>query len=319
MSIPSSMSQLSTLEPDNYPKGSDSLSVVDDHIRAIGAIVKRGASIKTAGFSSGTISIGLESGSYEVNATANITSITGGFADGVFTLIFTNVSPVTLSNSSTITTASTLTVKQHDQITLKRAGNGVFSVIGVSTSQSVDDLTRDLDEYKDDVESAFASTGNSITYLNTELSKRNSIVWGFTDGSGHYGDNWVSNLQNQLLHTTIDIPVGVWEVTGYGAMVASSDVHMSVPIQIIRRVFGTTNINGVDVPFETGGDSIGVSSPAVFFNMSGKGGIYYPAHFKAIINNTTGSTQRYRLKTGAGQVSQNAQASGLFGSSIGET
>lgn len=301
------MSELSTIPINNSPAGTDSMSTVDDNIRMLGAIIKRGSVVKEATYNSGQVAIGDEAGTYLVNPTGNITSIIGGFTDGVFTLVFNNTSQYQIIAGSTITT-STINIVKGMSVTVSKASNGVFTVV---------DNTKVLEPRIETLETRVTATEldntnqwlsinshtNSLNTLTSEVGKRNQIAWGYTDGSGYYGDQYVSNMANVLLHTAINIPPGVWEVTGYSAMVFNDSVSASFNIGLIRADNTLT----------------GVATPNVFCHFKGDGGIYMPVHFKAIVNNDTGSDQNYRLKTSAVQLAVNRQGHGLFGSSVGET
>jgi hypothetical protein len=308
MTTPSTMANLSTNSIENSPQGSESLSVIDDNMRAYGSILKRSVSSKNATFASGVITIGAEAGAYLVNATSTINSIVGGYAGGLFELIFTNTTPQPIIASSTISLWEVVSGYRGVSVIVEKASNGVFSIrsytnVLESRVGTAEYNINNLGDVLGDTQTALTNLTNTISGLNTAVSARNQLILGYIDGNGTYGDSYVSNMANQWLHTAINVPVGTWEITGYSAITPSTDVHASFSIGLVRADNTTT----------------GVTTPPVFMNISGKGGIYYPHQFKAIITNNTGTTQNYRLKTGAVQYTQNSTAVGLYGSAVGET
>ncbi len=309
MPIPNSMADVSTNKLDNSPQGNESISTVDDHIRSLGAIIKRSAVSKTATYSTGTVTVGSEAGLYQVNPTGNITSIVGGFVGGVFDLVFTNSTKYTISSSSTITIAATVDVYAGVIATCERLETGVFKVLSITSSNdtrftSIENNASTLTDRVSAAEGVNTSQNNSINALNTAVNNRGTIIFGVTDGSGFYGDQYISNMGNQWLHTYIVLTEGTWAVTGWSAMVHSGNVAASFNIALKRN--DDTNE--------------GVATPAVFASIDARGGIYVPVHFDAIVSVPAGQVWTYRLKTGGTvQLVENRQGSGLFGSSVGET
>lgn len=297
------MSGLSTDAPSNSPQGSEALSVTDDNIRALASIIRKASTEKTATYSSNTITLGEDAGEYLCTLTTGCTSIVGGYSRGFFTIVFLNSTPYTISASSTIAVDAAITVSKGDSIVVKKETTGVFSVVAANLISSLRTADSTLQSNIDTTNDSVTTLSNALAATNVAVDKRNQIVWGYTDGDGYYGDQYLSNMGNTWLHTAINIPVGVWEVTGYSAMIFNDSVSGSVPVGLVRADNTTT----------------GVNTPAVFQHFKGDGGQYIPAHVKAIIVNDTGSDQNYRLKTGSVTFAGNRQGHGLFGSSVGET
>ncbi len=191
MAIANSMGELDTNASNNHPRGTESASLLDDGIRANSAILKRLATLKSTTYSGNTLTIGSEGGAYNCLPTGNITNLLGGFTDGVFTLVFSNTTEYEIQASSTITTSESIKVKAGRSVTVTKASNGVFTVIGFELTNriialeargdniydnataisGVCDLGSDSNQYK-----VIAGSGNITSFTGGVLGKIYHLV-----------------------------------------------------------------------------------------------------------------------------------------------
>lgn len=131
MPIASNMGGLFTTIEDNYPKGSERASLLDDAARSLAGILKTAHSYKVASFASGQLTLGAEGGVYTASPPGNITSIVGSYSLSQIVIVFANSSPVTLASAATIEIAQTVSLKAGDAIIVHKAANDVFYVDAV--------------------------------------------------------------------------------------------------------------------------------------------------------------------------------------------
>jgi len=131
MTVPTNMQDLSTTESANSPSGSENPVSTDNHLRAIGAIVRRtnakGADIA----SSGTTDIGAATGEFiDVTGTTTITSL-GTIAAGITrTVRFTGALTLTHNASSLILPSSAnITTANGDTAIFRSLGSGNWKCI----------------------------------------------------------------------------------------------------------------------------------------------------------------------------------------------
>lgn len=155
MTVPTNMQDLSTTESANSPTGSENPVSTDNHLRAIGAIVRRtnakGADIA----SSGTTDIGAATGEFiDVTGTTTITGL-GTIAAGITrTVRFTGALTLTHNASSLILPSSAnITTANGDVATFRSLGSGNWKCISY-TKQDGSALVADSNASKADLTGA---------------------------------------------------------------------------------------------------------------------------------------------------------------------
>lgn len=131
MPIASTMGGLFTTIEDNYPKGTERASLLDDAARALAGILKTAHSYKIASYASGQLTLGAEGGVYTASPNGNITSIVGSYSLSQIVIVFVNTTAVTLAASATVVIAQAVSLKAGDAILVHKAPNGVFYVDAV--------------------------------------------------------------------------------------------------------------------------------------------------------------------------------------------
>lgn len=148
MSVPTSITDLSTTAGSNSPAGTDEIGTnLDDYIRAAFAIIKQNVSIGDPIASQNTISIPNEGGYFVVTGTTGITGINDTWNGRVVILKFSGI--VTLTNSaSLILFGADFTTAAGDTLILVNESAGVYRALSSSsataeyiTAVSTDTLT----------------------------------------------------------------------------------------------------------------------------------------------------------------------------------
>lgn len=131
MPIANNMGGLYTAIDDNYPKGTEPASLLDDAARALAGILKTAHSFKQATFTAGALTLAAEGGLFTADFTAPITSIVGSYGLSQVVIIATNAAPQPLASSSTVTIRATAQVSAGTVIFLHKNLSGVFVVDAV--------------------------------------------------------------------------------------------------------------------------------------------------------------------------------------------
>ena len=136
MAVPSTIADLSTTAASNSPSGSDSPNTIDDHIRAVSAIVKQNASRGSDIASTSTITIP-DSGSYfAVTGTTTISGINDSWNGRVVLLKFSGA--LTLTNSaSLILFGSNITTAAGNTLIIANESAGVWRAIAFTNGSTV--------------------------------------------------------------------------------------------------------------------------------------------------------------------------------------
>lgn len=146
MPVPTKMSDLSVTAASNSPAGTDPLSSVDDHIRALAGIVRAEQAQAAAAASAATVDLGaITTGAYlHITGTTGITSFGAtGVAGLSRTLVFDGALTLTHSNNLILPGAANITTAAGDVAEVVCEGGGVwrltsFTKYGVSSYQPLD-------------------------------------------------------------------------------------------------------------------------------------------------------------------------------------
>ena len=131
MATPSDITDLDTVISNNSPAGTESPAVIDDHLRALGGIIKQHASKGSDIASSSTIVIPAEGSYFDVTGTTGITTIsdTNQFNGRMFWLQFDGAVTLTHSASLLLPNNANITTTAGDVLGFVRQSSGVFRLI----------------------------------------------------------------------------------------------------------------------------------------------------------------------------------------------
>lgn len=128
MAVPTTIADLDTTASNNDPTGSNSPSVLDDHIRALGAIVKQNASKGSDIASVSTITIPNTGSYFVVTGTTTITGINDSWNGRAVLLKFSGA--LTLTNSASLVLfGSNITTAAGDTLLIANESAGVWRAV----------------------------------------------------------------------------------------------------------------------------------------------------------------------------------------------
>jgi hypothetical protein len=135
MAVPTTIADLNTTASSNDPAGANAPSVLDDHLRALAAIIKQNVSKGSDIASSSTITIPNSGGYFAVTGTTSITGINDCWNGRAVLLKFSGA--LTLTNSaSLILFGSNITTAAGDTLFIVNESAGVWRSISYSSGSS---------------------------------------------------------------------------------------------------------------------------------------------------------------------------------------
>ncbi len=140
MPVPNTLADLTSSAATNSPLGSENIGIVDDHVRALGAILKQNAS-KGANLSSATtLILGNDGSHFDVIGAASIAALTNAWDGRKVSLRF--LSALTLINSSNFVLpgATNLVVTANDVAEFVQESASIWRMIGYMKSGSKPDF-----------------------------------------------------------------------------------------------------------------------------------------------------------------------------------
>lgn len=309
MPIANNMGGLYTAIDDNYPKGTEPASLLDDAARALAGILKTAHSFKTATFAAGTLTLGADGGIFTVDITAPITSIVGSYGLSQVVLIATNATPQPLASSATVSIRATVQLSAGTAVILHKNLSGVFVVDAVLPDAI------DLAAWKLATGEVLTSHADSLTAqalrikaLEDWLTAHNaqSTTYGGVFNTGGYSGHPEAASG---IYPSVDqvIPPGVWEVqlellASYQANSADAYAMTTFTWETISG--GLTYLKGKNNIV----NAFGV----------GYGQHYNMHHYTTLVHNPNPSNAVMTIKLGAGHNRNGTNWVNLFGNSWGE-
>lgn len=309
MPIATSMAGLFTTIADNYPKGTEPASLLDDAARSIAGITKTAHSYKQATFSAGEVTLSQDGGMFELNATQAITSIVGGYALGQYILIFTNSSPQTLAASATIAIDAIASVAIGMAALAYKAANGVFHIQAVLPSAQA------LASYKTSVALSFAdqtaatnAVSGRVTALEawrSALAAQGTTYGGSFNTAGYNGNPTTADGLYPGVSQTI--PPGIWEI------------NLQFPAAYVATNSDSYGMTRYQWQLSSGSASI-LSGGASMVSAAGTnhGTHYYMHQLRTLVSNNTASNAAFVIRLGTGYNRNGTNWSGLFGNTWAE-
>lgn len=309
MPIATSMAGLFTTIADNYPKGTEPASLLDDAARSIAGITKTAHSYKQAAFSAGVVTLSQDGGMFELNATQAITSIVGGYALGQYVIIFTNSSQQALEASATINISATAYVIAGMAALAYKAANGVFHIQAVLPSaQALAAYQTSVAQGLVDQTAATNAVSGRVTLLEAWRAAlgAQATTYGGSFNTAGYGGNPVA-ADGVYPGVSQTVPPGVWEI------------NLQFPAAYVATNSDSYGMTRYQWMLNSGTASI-LSGGASMVSAAGTnhGTHYYMHQLRTLVINNTASNAEFVIRLGTGENRNGVNWTGLFGNTWAE-